>query len=177
MQTPDLDRSPPIRLMFPRKVCSTRPHAKDIGVWNYAKWDAQSVKKIRKNRPFGKCWQNLRIICDKKTCYFHFRRDQVLDRNRITVALRRLSRKHVTFKKRSGFEPKSDHCSPETSVKKTCYFHIWRDQILPNWDPLILTGFWRQKVSKSVSREANFRHWYLWHGAELKNLFVGTLIG
>ena len=113
----------------------------------------------------------------KKTCYFHFRRDQVLDRNRITVALRRLSRKHVTFKKRSGFEPKSDHCSPETSVKKTCYFHIWRDQILPNWDPLILTGFWRQKVSKSVSREANFRHWYLWHGAELKNLFVGTLIG
>ena len=111
------------------------------------------------------------------THYFYFRRDHVLDRNRITVALRRLSRKHVTFKKRSGFEPKSDHCSPETSVKKTCYFHIWRDQILPNWDPLILTGFWRQKVSKSVSREANFRHWYLWHGAELKNLFVGTLIG
>ena len=83
----------------------------------------------------------------------------------------------LLFPERSGFGPKSDHCSPETSVKKTCYFHIWRDQILPNWDPLILTGFWRQKVSKSVSREANFRHWYLWYGAELKNLFVGTLIG
>ena len=84
---------------------------------------------------------------------------------------------HVTFKKRSGFEPKSDPCSPETSVKKTCYFHIRRDQILPNWDPLILTGFWRQIRLKSVSREANLTPRYLGRETELAKLLLGTLKG
>ena len=36
----------------------------------------------------------------------------------------------LSFPERSGFGPKSDHCSPETSVKKTCYFHFRRDQVL-----------------------------------------------
>ena len=35
--SPDLDRSPPIRLKFPRKDVPTRAHAEDIGVLNYEK--------------------------------------------------------------------------------------------------------------------------------------------